>query len=104
VWTKPGATALTRMPRGASSRAATWVGIESPALAEQYALMPAAGWRPLSEPIDTSDLRGGGRLTVEAWIGKRLRLFAAYDASSAIEHSPEITGYKSLRLTMTGVY
>jgi hypothetical protein len=57
-----------------------------------------------SEPIDTSDLRGGGRLTVEAWIGKRLRLFAAYDASSAIEHIPEITGYKSLRLTMTGVY
>jgi hypothetical protein len=55
-------------------------------------------------PIDTSDLRGGGRVTVDAWIGKRLRLFAAYDVSSAIEHIPEISSYKSLRLTMTGVY
>ena len=35
VWTNPGATALTRMPRGASSSAATWVSIDSPALAEQ---------------------------------------------------------------------
>ena len=57
-----------------------------------------------SNPIDTSDLRGGGRFTVDAWIGRRVRLFAAYDLSSAIEHSPEITSYKSLRLTMTGVY
>jgi hypothetical protein len=57
-----------------------------------------------TNPIDTSDLRGGGRFTVDAWIGKRVRLFAAYDLSSAIESSPEITSYKSLRLTMTGVY
>ena len=55
-------------------------------------------------PIDPSDIRGGGRVTVDAWIGKRLRLFAAYDVSSAIEHTPEITSYKSLRLTMTGAY
>jgi len=55
-------------------------------------------------PILTRDLRGGGRVTVDAWIGKRLRLFAAYDVSSAIEFQPEITSYKSLRLTMTGVY
>ena len=54
--------------------------------------------------ILTSDVRGGGRVTVDAWIGKRLRLFAAYDLSSALELSPEITSYKSLRLTMTGVY
>jgi hypothetical protein len=57
-----------------------------------------------TNPIDTSDVRGGGRVSVDAWIGKRLRLFAAYDVSSALEHLPEITSYKSLRLTMTGVY
>lgn len=57
-----------------------------------------------TNPVDTSDIRGGGRVTVDAWIGKRLRLFAAYDVSSAIEHLPEITSYKSLRLAMTGVY
>jgi hypothetical protein len=57
-----------------------------------------------TNPIDGSDVRGGGRVTVDAWIGKRLRLFGSYDLSTAIEHSPEITSYKSLRLTMTGVY
>jgi hypothetical protein len=54
--------------------------------------------------IDTSDFRGGGRVTLDAWIGKRLRLFASYDLSSAIEHTPEITSYKSLRLTMTAAF
>lgn len=48
--------------------------------------------------------RGGGRFTVDAWVGRRIRLFASYDVSSALESSPEITGYKSLRLTLTGVY
>jgi hypothetical protein len=57
-----------------------------------------------TNPIDPSDVRGGGRVTIDAWIGKQLRLFAAYDLSTAIEHTPEITSYKSLRLTMTGVY
>jgi hypothetical protein len=57
-----------------------------------------------TDPIENRDLRGGGRVTVEAWIGKRLKLFAAYDVSSALELSPEITSYKSLRLTMTGLY
>jgi hypothetical protein len=55
-------------------------------------------------PVATSDTRGGGRITVDAWIGKRLRLFASYDVSSAVELTPEVTAYKSLRLTMTGVY
>ncbi|HWO20639.1 MAG TPA: hypothetical protein VNO30_17845 [Kofleriaceae bacterium] len=50
------------------------------------------------------DLRGGGRFTVDAWIGKRLRLFASYDVSSELATAPEINGYKSLRLVMTGVY
>ncbi len=57
-----------------------------------------------TDPIPTSDVRGGGRFTIDAWIGKRLRLAAAYELSSAIAFSPEITGYKSLRLTMTGMY
>lgn len=50
------------------------------------------------------DLRGGGRFTVDAWIGKRLRLFASYDVSSRLETAPEISGYKSLRLVASGVY
>jgi hypothetical protein len=57
-----------------------------------------------TNPIDSSDVRGGGRITIDAWIGKQLRLFASYDLSTAIERSPEITSYKSLRLTMTGAY
>jgi hypothetical protein len=57
-----------------------------------------------ADPIDTSELHGGGRVTLDAWIGKRLRLFASYDLSSAIEHTPELTSFKSLRLTMTGTY
>jgi hypothetical protein len=50
------------------------------------------------------DSRGGGRFTVDAWLNKHLRMFAAYDVSSAIQFAPEITGYKSLRLVMEGVY
>lgn len=57
-----------------------------------------------TNPVDDSDLRGGGRVSVEAWIGRRLKLSAAYDVSTALEFSPEITSYKSLRLTMTGAY
>jgi hypothetical protein len=61
-------------------------------------------YRDPTNPIDTSDVRGGGRVSVDAWIGKRLRLFVSYDASSAVELTPEVTLYKSLRLTMSGVY
>ncbi|HET7503715.1 MAG TPA: hypothetical protein VFK02_21995 [Kofleriaceae bacterium] len=64
----------------------------------------AVTYRDPTSPVDTSDVRGGGRVTVDAWIGKRLRLFASYDVSSAVEYTPEVTAYKSLRLTMTGVY
>jgi hypothetical protein len=62
---------------------------------------------PSPDPIDavpTTDLRGGGRFSVDAWIGKRLRLFVSYDVSSGLDLVPEITSYKSLRLTMTGAY
>jgi hypothetical protein len=58
---------------------------------------------PLLE-LPGRELRGGGRFTVDAWIGKRLRLFASYDVSSRLATAPEITGYKSLRLVASGVY
>jgi hypothetical protein len=48
--------------------------------------------------------RGGGRAQIDAWIGKQLRLFASYDLSSALDFMPNITGYKSLRLMLEGVY
>jgi len=52
----------------------------------------------------TDDVRGGGRATIDAWVGQKVRLFASYDVSSALDSAPEITGYKSLRLVLTGVY
>ena len=55
-------------------------------------------------PQEDFDTRGGGRFTIDAWVGRRIRLFASYDVSSALASAPEITGYKSLRLTLTGVY
>jgi len=50
------------------------------------------------------DYRGGGRMTVDAWIGNRLRLFASYDVSSRLDLAREISGFKSVRLMMEGVY
>jgi hypothetical protein len=46
----------------------------------------------------------GGRFTVDAWVGRRIRLFASYDVSSALDAAPEISGYKSLRMMLTGIY
>ena len=54
--------------------------------------------------IPTTDWRWGGRVTVDAWIGQRLRIFAAYELSSALKYQPEMTGYKSLQLVMEGIY
>jgi hypothetical protein len=54
--------------------------------------------------VPNSDVRGGGRFQIDAWIRDRLRLFASYDVSSALQFAPEITGYKSIRLIMEGVY
>ncbi len=54
--------------------------------------------------IPDSDVRGGGRFQVDAWIRDRLRFFASYDLSSRLAFAPEITGYKSIRLIMEGVY
>lgn len=55
-------------------------------------------------PQEQFDTRGGGRISLDAWVGRRIRLFASYDVSSVLASAPEITGYKSLRLTLTGVY
>lgn len=58
----------------------------------------------LDTGIPTSDLRFGWRVSVDAWIGKRLRLLGSYELSSKLDFAPEITGYKSLRLMMEGIY
>ena len=58
----------------------------------------------LDTGVKSLGYRGGGRAQVDAWIGNRLRLFASYDLSSSLELTPNITGYKSLRLMMEGVY
>jgi hypothetical protein len=54
--------------------------------------------------VPTRDLRLGGRVTLDAWIGPNLKVYAAYDASSQLDLAPEITGYRSLRLMLSGVY
>lgn len=54
--------------------------------------------------VPTTDWRWGGRVTVDAWIGQRLRVYAAYELSSGLKYQPEITGYKSLQLVMEGIY
>ena len=58
----------------------------------------------LDTGIQSQTYRGGGRVTVDAWIGSRLRLFASYELSSRLDLQPEIYGFKSLRLMMEGVY
>ena len=59
---------------------------------------------PNDTGIEAIELRGGGRVQMDAWIGQRLRLFVSYEISSALDFEPEITGYKSLRLMMEGRY
>lgn len=54
--------------------------------------------------IPTQDYRGGGRATIDAWIGSGLRLFASYELSSRLDLQREIYGFKSLRLMVEGVY
>jgi hypothetical protein len=54
--------------------------------------------------IPDSEFRWGGRVTIDAWIGSRLRLFASYELSSRIDFYPEVSGFKSLRLILEGVY
>ncbi len=78
----------------------------------RYALVYCAGSDEIGSDcrsaLDTGildrDYRFGARVTIDAWIGSRLRLFAAYELSSRIDVAPEISGFKSLRLMMEGVY
>ena len=67
-----------------------------------YNVVYADPMTPSAVPAD--DVRGGGRFTVDAWVSRKIRLFASYDVSSQLSTAPEISGYKSLRLTLTGIY
>ncbi len=58
----------------------------------------------LDTGIQSREYRGGGRATIDAWIGSQLRLFASYELSSRLDLQPEIYGFKSLRLMIEGVY
>ncbi|MEO8704514.1 MAG: hypothetical protein ABI867_30955 [Kofleriaceae bacterium] len=55
-------------------------------------------------PLPLTDVRGGGRFTVDAWVGQKVRLFASYDVSTALDTAPDINGYKSLRMMVSGLY
>jgi hypothetical protein len=68
----------------------------------RYSVVYSDPAMPASVPED--DQRGGGRVTVDAWVGRKIRVFVAYDVSSQLDTAPEISGYKSLRLTLTGIY
>jgi hypothetical protein len=52
----PGATAFTRTA-GASSTAAVWVRLRTPALAAEYGPSPRVGRRPVSDALFTMDPR-----------------------------------------------
>jgi hypothetical protein len=59
---------------------------------------------PVNTGIPTRTTRWGGRVSIDAWIGQKLRIFAAYELSSALDFAPSISGYKSLQLVMEGIY
>lgn len=50
------------------------------------------------------DLRGGGRVSFDAWVTRRLRLRTEYDISTTIDLAPEIRGLKSLRVLVEGQF
>jgi hypothetical protein len=50
------------------------------------------------------DVRGGGRVSFDAWVTRRLRLRAEYDISSTLDVAPEIRGLKSLRVLAEGQF
>ncbi len=50
------------------------------------------------------DVRGGGRISFDAWVTRRLRLRAEYDLSTALDGAPEIRGLKALRVQAEGRY
>ena len=93
-----------RMSLGARKFSAT---IEVYGRRTRYALDYCVGTK-CGSSVDTGirqvDTREGGRVQIDAWIGRNVRLFVSYDLSSRLGIAPEITGYKSLRLMMEGVY
>jgi hypothetical protein len=48
------------------------------------------------------DVRGGGRVSFDAWVTRRLRIRAEYDLSSTLDWAPEIRGLKALRVLAEG--
>ena len=77
----------------------------------EYALVYCAAsdaMTPCNDPVDTGipqrTTRWGGRVSIDAWIGQKLRIFAAYELSSQLDFVPSISGYKSLQLVMEGIY
>jgi hypothetical protein len=52
--------------------------------------------------LGTRDLRGAGRVTLDAWVTERVRLRCEYDLSSSLAGSPEVNDLKSLRILAEG--
>lgn len=52
--------------------------------------------------IKDSGFRGGGRITLDAWITERVRLRGEYDLTTGLEVAPEVSGLKSLRIVAEG--
>jgi hypothetical protein len=70
--------------------------------AETYARAYERTHLYVSSGVPTEDERVGGRLSVEAWAGERLRLRLEYDVSTKLAVLPELHGLKSLRVLMEG--
>ena len=66
----------------------------------QYTL----AYRDAESPLPEDETHGGGRVTIDAWVGKRVKLFVQYDVSTVLDTAPDISGYKSLRMMLTGIY
>ncbi len=59
---------------------------------------------PTTTGVPNRMTRWGGRVSIDAWIGQKMRIFAAYELSSSLDFSPSISGYKSLQLVLEGIY
>ncbi len=70
--------------------------------AAQNAMTPCNSETDTGIPLRST--RWGGRMSIDAWVGQKLRIFAAYELSSSLDFAPSISGYKSLQLVMEGIY
>lgn len=94
-----------RMSLGARKFSATAEGFgRRTEYASVYCITQTATCDTMNTGIPGHDVRWGGRATIDAWIGQKLRVFASYELSSAITFQPWISGYKSLQLVMEGIY